>query len=137
MSLAASDKSIHLTVITPARAVLDARVSALVAPAFDGELGVLPGHAPMLAMLGTGELRATTPDGKTRRLAVRGGFLQVGHDKVTVLTPESLASEDIKPDTLKGEAEKLDAEKPTKPDEREAQEQRRARVKVRRKVSGS
>ena len=72
---------------------------------------------------------------QTRRLAVRGGFLQVGHDKVTVLTPESLASEDIKPDALRAESEKLEAEKPTKLEEREAQEQRRAWVKVRQKIT--
>jgi F-type H+-transporting ATPase subunit epsilon len=126
--------NLHVTVITPARAVFDADAKAVVAPAFDGELGVLPGHASMLALLGTGELRVTTPEGGTRKLAIRGGFLQVNNDKITVLTPESVAPEDIKPDTLSAEAQKLDAEKVTKLEDREAQEVRRGWLKARQKI---
>ncbi len=128
-------KNLHLTVITPARAVLSAPARAVVAPAFDGELGVLPGHASMLALLGTGELRVTTPEGATRRLAVRGGFLQVTGDKVTVLTPESVAAEDVKADALRAESDTLNAEKPVKLEEREAQAQRLAWLKVRQKIT--
>src|SRR5437868_14765457 len=103
---------LHLTVITPARAVLNSDASAVVAPAFDGEVGVLPGHAPMLALLGNGELRVSETNGKTRHIAIRGGFMQVNHNKVTILTPESYSPEEIKPDDLKAEADKLAAQHP-------------------------
>ena len=130
-----ADTNLHLTVITPARSVFDADAKSVVAPAFDGELGVLPGHAALLALLGTGELRVTTPDGAHRRLAIRGGFLQVNNNKVTVLTPESLAPEDIKPEALQAELQKLEAEKPTKPEERDALAAKRAWANVRQRVT--
>jgi F-type H+-transporting ATPase subunit epsilon len=126
--------NLHLTVITPAKSVLDANAVSVVVPAFDGELGVLPGHADMLALLGTGELRLTTPEGNTRRLAIRGGFLQVNHNKVTVLTPESAAPEDLKPENLNSEREKLSAEKPTKPEDRDALTVKRDWLNARQRV---
>jgi F-type H+-transporting ATPase subunit epsilon len=132
---AISDKSLHLTVITPAKAVYDAAASAVVAPAFDGEVGVLPGHAPMLALLGTGELRITTADGNRKKLAVRGGFLQVNHNKVTVLTPESIAAEDVKLDAVNTEAQKLETEQAAKPEEKAALDNRKQWAKVRQKIA--
>lgn len=128
------DGTLHLTVITPARAVLDADAKAVVVPAYDGELGVLPGHASMLALLGIGELRMTTPTGTIRRIAIRGGFLQVNDNKLTVLTPESVSAEEVKMDVLQAEAQKLDAEKLTNLEEREAQEVKRAWLKARQQV---
>lgn len=130
-----ADKSLHLTVITPAKAVLDTDAKAVVVPAFDGEVGVLPGHAAMLALLGTGELRVTKSDDKVQRLVVRGGFLQVLENKVTVLTPESATPEELKPEALKGEALKLDAERPVKLDERELLDGKRAWLRARQKIA--
>jgi F-type H+-transporting ATPase subunit epsilon len=132
---AATEKLLHLTVITPARAVLNTDAHGVVAPAFDGEVGVLPGHAAMLALLGTGELRVNGVDGKVRHFAIRGGFLQVSQNKVTVLTPESASAEEIKPDVLKAELEKLNATPHTKEAEQEAFETQKAWIKVREKVA--
>ena len=131
---ATGSHKLHLTVITPAKAVLDTDANAIVVPAYDGELGVLPGHADMLALLGNGVLRLTTADGNTQRVAIRGGFLQVNHNKVTVLTPESASQSDLKADVLKAEREKLEAEKPTKLEDREAQEQKRVWLTAREKT---
>lgn len=132
-----ADKNLHVTVITPARSVFNAAATSVVVPAFDGELGVLPGHAAMLALLGTGELRLGTAEGGTKRLAIRGGFLQVHHNNVTVLTPESVTSEDIKPEDLQKEAQTLDAEKPVKLEEREALETKRQWLKAKQKVQSA
>ena len=131
---ATGSSKLHLTVITPAKAVLDTDANSIVVPAFDGELGVMPGHADMLALLGAGVLRLTTAEGNTQRVAIRGGFLQVNHNKVTVLTPESVGVADIKADALKLEREKLDAEKPTKLEEREPQDQKRVWLTARERV---
>ena len=130
-----SDKHLHLTVITPARAVLSTDAHGIVAPAFDGEVGVLPGHAAMLALLGTGELRVNGMDGKVRHLAIRGGFLQVNHNKVTVLTPESVSAEEIKPEELNAELEKLSAQPHLKQEEMEAFEIQKNWIKVKEKVA--
>jgi F-type H+-transporting ATPase subunit epsilon len=132
-----ADKNLHVTIITPARAVFDSDAKAVVAPAFDGEVGVLPDHAPMLALLGTGELRVTTVNGNTDRLAIRGGFLQVNKNHVTVLTPEAVAGSEVKADALQNEIQKLDAEKVTKLEERESQQTKRDWIKARQKVSGA
>jgi F-type H+-transporting ATPase subunit epsilon len=130
------DTPLHLTILTPARAVYDADVSSVVAPAFDGEVGILPGHAPFLALLGSGVLRATVSGGQTARFAVRGGFMQVNANKVAVLTPESLAAADIQPQALQAEQDKLDAEKPVKFEERDALAVRREWLKAKQKVDG-
>jgi len=130
-----ADNNLHLTVITPAKAVFDAAAASVVAPAFDGEVGVLPGHAPMMALLGTGEVRITTLDGTKKRLAVRGGFLQINKNKVTLLTPEAVTAEDVKKDALAEEAQKLEGEHPAKTDEREALDARKQWVKAKQKIT--
>jgi len=74
-----------VAVISPERTVFEGSADMVVAPAWDGELGVLKGHAPLLALLGDGTLRIT--DGqKETRFHVHGGFLQVVDDVVTVLS---------------------------------------------------
>ncbi|MEV7974325.1 F0F1 ATP synthase subunit epsilon [Cellulomonas sp. NPDC089187] len=58
---------------------------ALTAPATDGEIGILPGHTPVLSVLGTGQVRITTEGGSTQQWVVAGGFLSVDDDQVTVV----------------------------------------------------
>jgi F-type H+-transporting ATPase subunit epsilon len=133
----ATAKKLHVSVITPARPAFEGDAESVVVPAFDGEIGILPGHAALLALLGTGELRVRAPGGTpTQHLAIRGGFLQVNHDKVTVLTQESAAPDEIGADALDAEMLKLEAEKPTKLDERDALDARRAWARARRRVAG-
>ncbi len=85
---------VQCVVVTPERAVLDAHVESVVLPMYDGELGVLPGRAPLIGRLGPGELRIRHGD-ETRRFFVDGGFAQVRGDVVTVLTPRALKAEEI------------------------------------------
>lgn len=74
----------HVTVISPEAAIFDGEADAVIAPAYDGSLGVLSRHAPMMTLLGEGEL-SVRQGGSTRRFQVRGGFLQVVHDQVRVV----------------------------------------------------
>lgn len=74
----------HVTVISPARAVLDAEADAVTAPAYDGHVGILPRHAPFLTLLGEGSL-VVRSGGTDRTIQVRGGFLQVANDVVRVV----------------------------------------------------
>ena len=77
-------ESLRLEVVTPSRRVLEGRASEVRIPGVLGELGVLPGHTPLLTSLGTGELKWS--DGGTEgRLVVQGGFAEVQPDAVTVL----------------------------------------------------
>ncbi|MDP1788706.1 MAG: F0F1 ATP synthase subunit epsilon [Rhodoglobus sp.] len=57
----------------------------LIARTTEGEIGILPGHEPILAILGTGEVRVTMPDGTVVTAHADDGFLSVEHDTVTVV----------------------------------------------------
>ncbi|MGH7476936.1 MAG: F0F1 ATP synthase subunit epsilon [Longimicrobiales bacterium] len=77
--------ALEVSVITPERQVYEGEADMVVAAAWDGQLGILRGHAPMMALLGEGELRITR-GGSEQRFHVAGGFLQVVDDHVTVLS---------------------------------------------------
>lgn len=74
----------HVTVISPAAAVFDGDADSVVAPAFDGEVGILPKHAPFLTLLGDGPLTIQIGTA-ARKFRVRGGVLQVADDSVRVV----------------------------------------------------
>ena len=73
-----------VSVISPEAVLFEGTAESVVAPAFDGEVGILTGHAPMMTLLGQGELRLGA--GVAQRFRVQGGFLQVVDDKVRVVT---------------------------------------------------
>ncbi|HEY8483777.1 MAG TPA: F0F1 ATP synthase subunit epsilon [Longimicrobiales bacterium] len=72
-------------VISPERTIYEGEADMVVAPAWDGEVGVLRGHAPMVVLLGEGDLRIRR-DGVEEEFYVSGGFLQVANDVVNVLS---------------------------------------------------
>lgn len=76
---------LRVAIISPERTVYEGEAEMVVAPAWDGEVGVLRGHAPMLVLLGSGEMRITSR-GSVERFHVAGGFMQVADDVVTVLS---------------------------------------------------
>src|SRR5207244_13126443 len=83
-------------------------------PLYDGELGVLPGRAPLIGRLGYGELRTRAEgSGAPKRYFVDGGFAQVRDDIVTVLTSRALASADIRPVAVTQELEQAKERKAT------------------------
>ncbi len=83
-----------LEVATPSRLVVSESVDEVVAPGSEGYFGVLPGHAPLLATLGIGEL--TYRIGRDEfHLAVSGGFAEVRNDKVIVLADAAERPEDV------------------------------------------
>lgn len=77
---------LQVRVITPERIAFDGQADAVVATAYDGEVGILPGHAPMMVVLGIGEFRLRHGD-RYEWFAIGEGFLHVLDDVVTVLTP--------------------------------------------------
>ena len=82
----------HVTVISPEASIFDGEALALVASAYDGQVGILPHHAPFMTLLGDGPLVITTSEGP-RRFAVRGGFLQTVNNAVRIV------AEQVKGDT--------------------------------------
>jgi F-type H+-transporting ATPase subunit epsilon len=87
---------ILLEIVTPERQVFSEDVDSVVCPGVEGELGVLPHHAPLLTTLGVGELRIRR-GGEEEFFAIAGGFLQVRPDKVVVMaeTADMAAEIDI------------------------------------------
>jgi len=82
---------LKVSVISPERMLFEGDVDSVVAPAYDGQVGILPGHAPMMTLLGRGTLRLG-PDGSAGRFQVEGGFLQVVDDAVRVVTERATAA---------------------------------------------
>lgn len=73
-------------VVSADRMVHEGEASSIVAPAWDGKVGILPGHAPMIALLGAGVLSLDRPGGGSFEVYVAGGVLKVENDTVTVLS---------------------------------------------------
>ena len=85
---------LQLEVVTPERRVLAESVNAVTVPGRGGEMGILPGHAPMISELQTGVL-SYNEDGTTFQLHVSGGFVEVNDDRVAVLAEIAEKPEEI------------------------------------------
>jgi F-type H+-transporting ATPase subunit epsilon len=87
-------KTINVSVVTPDGPVYDSDVEMISTRAKTGELGILPGHIPMVAPLEIGAIRLKK-DGKTEFIAISGGFLEVRPNQVTVLAQSAEKASDI------------------------------------------
>jgi F-type H+-transporting ATPase subunit epsilon len=96
-------QSVRLVLVTPEVTLLDEPVAALRFPLHDGQIGILPGRAPMIGRLGYGELKVTRLDGGESSYFVDGGFVQVKSEAVTILTDRALSRGEI--DAAKAEAD--------------------------------
>jgi F-type H+-transporting ATPase subunit epsilon len=102
--------SIQLIVVTPERQLLRETVAEVTVPGLDGELGILPGHAPLITELGIGQLTyRTASGGQTVPLAILAGFAEVLPDRVTILAETAERATDI--DIARAEAALHRAEK--------------------------
>jgi F-type H+-transporting ATPase subunit epsilon len=77
-----------VSVISPEEVLFQGEVESLTAPAFDGEVGILTSHAPMMTLLGKGTLRLG-PGGAAGKFSVEGGVLQVVDNHVRVVTEKA------------------------------------------------
>jgi F-type H+-transporting ATPase subunit epsilon len=83
-----------LEIVTPEARVYSDTIDSVVIPTVEGEIGVLPGHIPLLTQVGYGELRVTK-GGATQLLAVGGGFAQISADKISILAESAINEEKI------------------------------------------
>lgn len=77
----------RVTVISPQASLYDGEADAVTAPAYDGQIGILPRHAPFMTLLGSGVLTVRHAEA-TRRFTVSGGFLQVVDNVVRVVAEQ-------------------------------------------------
>jgi len=132
------DRQLQCVVVTPEKAVLDAAAEFVALPMYDGELGVLPGRAPLIGRLGYGELRIQQGS-DTKRYFVDGGFAQVRANVVTVLTARTMKGEDINLASAQQALEAAKSPAPTPEHQEEqfkAQERARSQIRVAQKVQG-
>ena len=89
-------------VVSPERPLFEGEVDRLVAPGSLGEIGIYPLHAPLISKLGPGVLRLHQ-GGEVRRMAVKGGFVEVKDDDVILLVTHAATPEDVDKPTVERE----------------------------------
>src|ERR1700726_3573644 len=97
----ASHNSMHVEVVTAERELYSGEADLVSAPGSEGTLGILPNHVSLLALLKPGELRIGL-NGKEEALFVSGGFIEVAHNRVTVLADTAEHADEI--DAARAEA---------------------------------
>src|SRR5581483_3915275 len=83
-----------LEIVTPEAQVYSDTIDSVVIPTVEGEVGILPGHIPLLTQVDYGELRVTKGN-TTQFLVVGGGFAQIAADKISVLAESAITEEKI------------------------------------------
>jgi len=130
---------LHCIVVTPERTVRDESVDFVALPLVDGEIGIAPGHTPMIGRLGAGELRLTHAGG-VGRYYVEGGFVEVLGGVVSVLTGRAVPGEDLDRTVAAEQLASARQRRARTPEEmalRDAQVARlRAQLRVARRASG-
>lgn len=94
-----SDKTLYVDIIGPEKPVYSGAALSVSAMAWDGQVGILPGHAPLVTKLGIGEVkvsRGTLGNTVVDRFAIRHGYLQIAQNKVVILSEDAKAIADLK-----------------------------------------
>jgi len=100
--------SLTLEIVTPEARVYSDTIETVVIPTVEGEIGILPGHIPLITQVTDGELRVTK-DGQVTYLAVGAGFAQVQGDKVSVLAERAITEEKIDEKTVEEAIQRAEA----------------------------
>lgn len=87
--------TIHLDIVSAEREIFSGEAEMVFAPAILGEMGIAPGHTPLVTQLAPGEVRVKHPDGKEEGFYVSGGLLEVQPKVVTVLSDTAIRAEDL------------------------------------------
>jgi F-type H+-transporting ATPase subunit epsilon len=85
---------ISCVVVTPEQMALEEKADFVALPLYDGEIGIMSGHSPMIGRLGYGEMRLRVQD-QERRYYIDGGFVQVVDNVVSVLTARAIPAEKV------------------------------------------
>jgi F-type H+-transporting ATPase subunit epsilon len=82
-------KTLRVELVAADRAVWSGEAKMVVAKTIEGEIGILAGHEPLLAILGIGDVRITLPTGESIKATAAEGFLSVEHDIVTIVARDA------------------------------------------------
>ena len=123
---------IRCEIVTAERIVFDGDVDMVVAPGLEGQLGILPHHAPLITALTFGELILHREGQEDEFIAIGGGFMEVGPDHVTILADSAERADEI--DEERAEDARLRAEETMAQKQREDADLARAEAALRRSV---
>lgn len=104
-----SDKRLTLELVTPEKVAWSAPADFVVLPAFQGEMGVLPGHQSFLVQLTSGEVRVTDKDA-VKRFAISGGFAEIKSDTISLFAETAELAEQIDAERARQALERAKAE---------------------------
>jgi F-type H+-transporting ATPase subunit epsilon len=122
-------RPLQVELVAADRLVWSGEASMVIARTTEGDVGILPGHAPMLSVIIEGVVDVQTPDGETWVAAVDAGFLSVAHNRVSILSEHAEMSHEI---DLEKARQELERAKSSGEDDDAAQEAvRRAEARVR------
>lgn len=91
----ATERTMRLEVITPDEKVYEGDIRFLMARATDGDIGIMPGHLPLVAALSTWPVRIEDVEGNSHLMAVFGGFMEVDQTSISIITPNCELPESI------------------------------------------
>lgn len=103
-------QALTVELVTPERVALETAADFVVLPAFQGELGILPGHEAAMVQLQAGEVRVTVA-GEIRRFAVSGGFVEVHEDRIAIFAESAEMAQEIDIERAKQSLARAQAEK--------------------------
>lgn len=92
--------ALHFELVSPERLLFSGDVAEVDIPGTEGDMGILPGHAPVLSTLRPGVITVTKDGGQKERIFVRGGFAEVNPQGLTVLAEVAVPVAELHPDLL-------------------------------------
>ena len=123
-------------VVTPEEQTLDESVSQVILPAWDGEIGILTDRAPLLVKLGIGVMRVDVAGGSSRRFMIDGGIAQMKGNRLTVLTNQAIASEDVDLESARAQYAEAEARIPTDAKTRDDRANQMKKARVQQELAG-
>jgi len=99
---------LNCNVLTPERQIYEGQIDFAVVQAYDGEMGFLYNHAPLISELGTGEIRLRTGD-NTEYFYVDGGFVEIKNNSLIILAQEAAIKQELKADELEAKIKEISA----------------------------
>ncbi|MET9022900.1 F0F1 ATP synthase subunit epsilon [Actinopolymorpha sp. NPDC004070] len=120
---------LHVELVAPDRTVWSGEATTVIARTSEGDIGILPGHAPVLGLLVDGVVEVRTPESEIYVAAVQGGFLSVANDRVSILAEYAEMSHEIDLEAARQELER--ARSAGENDQEALEHVRRAEARVR------
>jgi F-type H+-transporting ATPase subunit epsilon len=117
-------------IVTPEQQALDESATQAIVPAWDGQIGILTGRAPLLVKLGLGSLRVDLAGGRSRTFVIDGGIAQMKDNRLTILTNEATPAEDIDVAAARAEYAEAEARVPSDTKTREDRTHQLARARA-------